>query len=370
MVIFGPIFQVGCARASLTDALASSSRFHPRNGPPEAVMITLRRSSRRSPRRHWASAACSESTGTSRSGSPFTRSMTSSPPTIRLSLFASASIFPDWRVASVGPSPTAPTMALTTMSASESRARRSAASGPAITSTRRRPDRAVRRSSAARSSLTATTGGRNSRICPTSSSWLWAAASPTTSNRSWFRRTTSRACVPIDPVEPRITTRRTLSRVPAPRGNIRRRARSEGQQQEVVGGRGGEEDGVDPVKDPTVPGEDGPHVLDAEVSLEGRLDQVADRSHQGDHQAEPDGGGAGEGVDGRYHGQGHDQDDQRPPDRSLPRLVRADRRRQRAVPPQRAHRIGGHVVQDRQTHHNQEGVPPHVPREAQQQQRE
>ena len=44
-------------------------------------MTTRWRSSRRSPRRHCARAECSESTGISRSGSPLTRSMISSPPT-------------------------------------------------------------------------------------------------------------------------------------------------------------------------------------------------------------------------------------------------------------------------------------------------
>ena len=68
IVIFGPICQTGCASASFTDAFASSACVHPRNGPPEPVSTTRLTSPRRSPRRHWASAACSESTGTSRSG--------------------------------------------------------------------------------------------------------------------------------------------------------------------------------------------------------------------------------------------------------------------------------------------------------------
>ncbi len=95
MVIFGPMFQVGWASASFTDALDSSSRVQPRKGPPDAVMMTRLRSSRRSPRRHCASAECSESTGTSLSGSPFTRSITSSPPTTSDSLLASARTLPD-----------------------------------------------------------------------------------------------------------------------------------------------------------------------------------------------------------------------------------------------------------------------------------
>src|SRR6266511_2912321 len=103
IVIFGPMDHVGWARASFTLALASSSRVHPRNGPPDPVMITRRRSSRRSPRMHWARAACSESTGINRSGSPLTRSVTSSPPTMSDSLLARARNLPDCRAAGLGP---------------------------------------------------------------------------------------------------------------------------------------------------------------------------------------------------------------------------------------------------------------------------
>ncbi len=56
-----------------------------------------------------------------------------------------------------------------------------------------------------------------------------AAASPTTS-RSELRSTTSRACVPIDPVEPRMITRRTHQSLGAPRpppGRLERDRRTE-----------------------------------------------------------------------------------------------------------------------------------------------
>ena len=207
-VILGPMVHVGWASASFTEAFDSSSRLHSRKGPPDAVMTTRLRSSLRSPRRHCASAACSESTGINRSGSPFTRSMTSSPPTMSDSLLARASVFPDCSAASDGAKPTAPTMAFSTMSASDSRAMVSAASVPARISMPRIAPSPALISRAASSSAIATSGGRNSRICPTSSSWLVAAASATTLNRSGLRRTTSSACVPIDPVEPRIATAR------------------------------------------------------------------------------------------------------------------------------------------------------------------
>ena len=64
VVMTGPMSQVGCASACSGVTSASSARVRPRNGPPLAVRISRRTSSARSPRRHWASAECSESTGT------------------------------------------------------------------------------------------------------------------------------------------------------------------------------------------------------------------------------------------------------------------------------------------------------------------
>ncbi len=65
-VIFGPMLQVGWVRASPRSTSARSSASRPRNGPPEAV--STMRSTRRMPsaaRRHWWTAQCSLSTGTS-----------------------------------------------------------------------------------------------------------------------------------------------------------------------------------------------------------------------------------------------------------------------------------------------------------------
>ena len=52
IVIFAPMFQVGCWSASATVALDIDSRSRVRNGPPEAVRIIRRTSERFSPRRH------------------------------------------------------------------------------------------------------------------------------------------------------------------------------------------------------------------------------------------------------------------------------------------------------------------------------
>ena len=40
MVIFPPIAQVGCASASSTVTDCSAARERPRNGPPDAVMVS------------------------------------------------------------------------------------------------------------------------------------------------------------------------------------------------------------------------------------------------------------------------------------------------------------------------------------------
>ena len=63
IVIFGPICQVGCFRASSGVTSASSRADRPRNGPPEEVRITRRTSLRRPAWSAWKIAECSLSTG-------------------------------------------------------------------------------------------------------------------------------------------------------------------------------------------------------------------------------------------------------------------------------------------------------------------
>ena len=64
VVMTRPIAKFGCASACSGVTSASSARERPRNGPPLAVTTRRRTSSARPPRRHWAIAECSESTGT------------------------------------------------------------------------------------------------------------------------------------------------------------------------------------------------------------------------------------------------------------------------------------------------------------------
>ena len=127
-VIFRPIDQVGCARASSIVTCSSSSRERPRNGPPEAVSTIDSTVSRSRPSRHWKIAECSLSTGSSSPPPRRCAARASSPAATRLSLFASASVMPRSSAHRVASTPAKPTMALRTMSGSP--ARRSAAAEP------------------------------------------------------------------------------------------------------------------------------------------------------------------------------------------------------------------------------------------------
>ena len=59
IVTFGPIDQFGCLSAAWSVALRISSFDQVRNGPPDAVMMTLVTSSRRPAVSAWNSALCS-----------------------------------------------------------------------------------------------------------------------------------------------------------------------------------------------------------------------------------------------------------------------------------------------------------------------
>ena len=104
-----------------------------------------------------------------------------------ISLFASARVRPVSSAASVGPSPTDPVMPFSTTSASTERTSCSASSAPSAVSVD--------------AELPGLLGERGRRWCrPRDRRRRTGRGSP---------RMTSRACVPIDPVEPRITTLRT-----------------------------------------------------------------------------------------------------------------------------------------------------------------
>ncbi len=163
---------------------------------------------------------CSESTGTIWPG--LARLVTSGPPMISDSLFASARVRPASSAASVARRPAAPVTPFSTTSHGSAASWHTASSPAWISGTWGLGESAATvlddsdliasaTDGAAASSATATTGTPNSTAWLASSAGLPPpAASATTRKRSGLRRTMSSAWVPIEPVEPRITTSRRV----------------------------------------------------------------------------------------------------------------------------------------------------------------
>ena len=146
-------------------------------------------------------AECSLSTGRIRTCFSSASGMIICPAVTRVSLLASAISLPASMAAMVGRIPIMPTTAVTTISASSAAAASISPSIPEVIVTGRSETFSF--SSLAFSSLhTQATLGLNSRICCSRSSILLPAARETTLI-SELARTTSRVCVPMEPVEPR-----------------------------------------------------------------------------------------------------------------------------------------------------------------------
>ena len=175
--------------------------MRPRNGPPEAVSTSRSTVPGCSPPISWKSAECSESTGSRRAPVPSASAVVSSPPITRLSLLASATSIPAPSAATVGPSPAAPTIPLSTRSGAAAAISSRTPCSPAST----RPSHSARARSAAASSASATVGTPCRRACSSSRSQLDPAASPATCSSS-EAATISSACTPIEPVLPRIAS--------------------------------------------------------------------------------------------------------------------------------------------------------------------
>ena len=203
IVIFAPIFHCGCFRASFLVASAILALSQVRNGPPDAVRWMRVKLFSPAPRRHWNMAECSESTGIIGALYLRARSITTLPPATRVSLLARAITFPAFIAAIVGLRPLNPTNAVRTMSMSSAPTRLQTESIPAKTLM----SFGWRASATFRylSSLQITAAfGLNSRACSMRRSSLLLAVRSSTSKRSLCCLTTSRACLPIEPVEPRI----------------------------------------------------------------------------------------------------------------------------------------------------------------------
>ena len=206
----------------------------PRNGPPDAVMTMRSTAPTGPPASSWCT-PCARSRPAA-AGRPVASAscVTSSPPTTSDSLFASARSMPSPSAATVGPSPAEPTSAFR-RGRRRTRARAARAPrrrrGPRRRSTPRRRGRRRRSSASAMRS----TPWR----APAATSVSGRSALRPTSSRSSARWTMSRACVPIDPVDPRMRRRRgkapqdrTVRPVPYPRP---RRVRSRRLRSRLVG---------------------------------------------------------------------------------------------------------------------------------------
>ena len=216
-MILPPIAQVGWASACSTVTSRSSAALRPRNGPPEAVRISRSTVPGRSPASSWCSAECSESTGMIGAPVASASCVTSSPPTTSDSLLASARSMPSPSVATVGTSPAEPTIALSTRSQSHSVISSTSPSAPASTSRRSTPRRARAAASGSASAIRSHAVARCA--CSTSASQARPALSADDLELlRTARRITSSAWTPIEPVEPRMTTRRAIARDATPHG--------------------------------------------------------------------------------------------------------------------------------------------------------
>src|SRR5215204_1876954 len=200
------------------------------------------------------------------------RAITHSPPATSDSLFARATRLPACKAPTVAARPAKPTIPLRTTSEGAP-ASLPAEPGPASTSAL-----SPSRGSGSFDSR-ATNSGSNSAAWRASVRASLPAERPTTSKRSGYLRTTSRACRPILPVEPRIVRRRL----------IRVWGIISYEQGDIVYRRGRKQQAVDPVEDASVAGEEVPEVLHVEDTLQGRFEEVPALARDGDTGADDQG---------------------------------------------------------------------------------
>mmetsp|Transcript_94 Transcript_94/g.253 ORF Transcript_94/g.253 Transcript_94/m.253 type:complete len:209 (+) Transcript_94:597-1223(+) len=194
VVIFGPMDQLGCLRASATVTFLSWSTSQSLKAPPEAVRMIRRMPSSGSPWMHWKIAECSESAG--RILTPFfsASGKTYGPPAISVSLLARQMSFLASMAATVGFSPAHPTIPVTHASVSWYLATSTMPSSPAMISGSGPSMPASCSLSLATSSafLTETSAGLNLRTCSARRSILDPAASAVTANLSGCSSTISK----------------------------------------------------------------------------------------------------------------------------------------------------------------------------------
>ena len=200
MVIFCPIAQFGCFKASSNLTFSKNDLVFPLNGPPDAVKSILPILFGFSPFKDWKIALCSLSTGKIRTPHSLANGIIICPAVTSVSLFASAISFFALIASIVGRIPIIPTIAVTRISTSGSVEISINPSMPLTTFTSRSLTDSFN-SEADFSSQTATAFGANSRICFSKSTILLPAANAATC-KSLYSLTTSNVWVPIEPVDP------------------------------------------------------------------------------------------------------------------------------------------------------------------------
>ena len=215
VVMTRPIAKFGCASACSGVTSASSARERPRNGPPLAVTTRRRTSLGAAAAQALRDGRCSESTGTIWPGAA--AALTSGPPMMSDSLLASASVVP---AAQRGERRLEPDGAGDAVDDDVgARARRAVVARVGADEQLGVVCRHARRVCRARdrsrqvvlrpARATATTGTRSATACSATSSTLRAGRQPDDLEAvAGCGRTRSRACVPIEPVEPSRTMRR------------------------------------------------------------------------------------------------------------------------------------------------------------------
>src|SRR5215204_6429920 len=242
------------------------------------------------------------------------RAITHSPPATSDSLFARATRLPACKAPTVAARPAKPTIPLRTTSEGAP-ASLPAEPGPASTSAL-----SPSRGSGSFDSR-ATYSGANSAAWRASVRASLPAERPTTSKRSGYLRTTSRACKPILPVEPRIVRRRLILVL----GPISY------EQGDIVYRRGREEQAVHPVEDASVAWEEVTEVLHIEDTFQRRFEEVSALARDRDTGAHEEGLGEGK-VEELESDRGHDQDRQEEAaNAALHGLVRAQGRKQQVT---------------------------------------
>ena len=175
-MIFCPMDQLGCFKASALVFPSISSFFSPKKGPPDAVNKRDSTDLSSSPRRHCQMAECSESMGKSLARYSKSIGIIKCPAQTNVSLLANAIFFPALIAEIVGRIPIIPTKAITTISASGSVASSIKPSIPEDTGI----SKSVESFSAKASSYTQSLGTCHSLACSFKSSILDFTESPMT----------------------------------------------------------------------------------------------------------------------------------------------------------------------------------------------